>query len=183
MQSNIISGNTSFQFVSSASTKSYLRLDSDFTADDELINELIYAVQRFIESYCEISLSEKLLEVRYQKNQIYRIPYRPVQNIVEVATWLNGVKTVLDTTQYEITGGEKGKTLKLKYPYLFSELVIVYSVGYTSTAQIPSNLRIAGLRLIADLYQNRENSVEIEKIKVSFDSIKLLNQEKYVAWF
>lgn len=118
-----------------ADMKVHLRVDSDITDEDDLIESLTAAAREWVESYTGRTLFDTTLEAAfegYPGRQIL-LPKPPVIEIVSFKyTDASGVDTTLGVDQY---------TLDQVYS-LQPRLVPAYNVVWPSTRWQPSSLRI-----------------------------------------
>jgi len=174
MQVRVIS-DTSPEPISLATAKAWLKVDEALTSEDELITICLTAAREHCERYSGLSFKPKTFEaiLPYSGYHYKELPYGP--NIV-IANVVNndGLVIVSDAelgstwlAEY-LKGMSINNTYKEDYwsfghfhycPMDFLDTykyTVTYTAGYTT---LSSNLKMAVLKMTAELYENRENSV------------------------
>lgn len=153
--------------------KNYLRVD--YSGDDTLINTIIKVATEHAEKYCNRSISQKTVVFSY-RNFMQRLilPYPPYRSITEVKTKFEGEETVLTVNTDFYIEGISDKLINFKKYYENTEVIITADVGYSV---VPETLKGAILKIIAKLYEYRQDYIEASVSQLK-DSIKLLNDYK-----
>lgn len=138
---------------------------ADYTADDDLITAKIKTARQWLEQYTGLAFGEKTIQAYYDYlDEEYALPIGPIiGNVTSITRTVNGVDTVLTTSDYWITG--------LNYPvFSFGQVwtscgrsktsySIIYQAGYNDSNPLPSPIKEAILKLTAELYRDRENTI------------------------
>jgi uncharacterized phiE125 gp8 family phage protein len=167
MQIKIITDLTT-EPVTLAEAKSQIVMDQ--TIDDVLITSKIKVARQWLEQYTGLAFGEKTIKVYYDSfDTDYSLPIGPVIGELTTVTRLaNGstgqpTSTVLTTSDYWVSG--------LDYPTLeFTKVwtscglskvayTVEYQAGYDDENPLPEPIKEAILKLTAELYRDRENTV------------------------
>lgn len=135
---------TGVEPVTVAEAKVYCRIDSDYTADDELVSELITAARSAIEMWGNISLIEKRIKVYSDTDKTLWLPRSPVIDIESI--------TDNDGNAIEYNDAIKNK-VKIDHS---GGYFVTYKAGFIP---VPKDLKLAVLKQVATDYDNRENFV------------------------
>lgn len=138
--------------------KKHMRIDDDYTYDDDLINLYIKSNREWMEKQLNLSLVEKTgLKQKYNRGchcvepgKIY-INYGPVTSgFTILSTGLTPTPLVLDSDYWNCGTDE--------FPVIYANQSanITYNAGYSATT-IPSDLKLALLMLVASNYEMRED--------------------------
>jgi uncharacterized phiE125 gp8 family phage protein len=175
----------------SAEVKNYLKVDD--STDDTLIAAMTKAARTEVESRQNISTLNKTIVQRLERfpssykvasdyeNVIKCLVY-PLVSVTSI-TYLdeNGLSQVLSPSLYEVDtySGIIAEAVDQDFPdtYLsLNDVTITYVAGFGSNStDCPADIRIAVLKLIAAMYDNRTNS--IQRMPTAADII--LNRYKY----
>jgi uncharacterized phiE125 gp8 family phage protein len=175
----------------SAEVKNYLKVDD--STDDTLIAAMTKAARAEVESRQNISTLNKTIVQRLERfpssykvatdfeNVIKCLVY-PLVSVTSI-TYLdeNGVSQVLSPSLYEVDTyrGIIAEAVDQDFPdtYLsLNDVTITYVAGFGSNStDCPADIRIAILKLIAAMYDNRTNG--IQRMPTAADII--LNRYKY----
>jgi hypothetical protein len=175
----------------SAEVKNYLKVDD--STDDTLIAAMTKAARGEVESRQNISTLNKTIVQRLERfpssykvasdyeNVIKCLVY-PLVSVTSI-TYLdeNGVSQVLSPSLYEVDTyrGIIAEAVDQDFPdtYLsLNDVTITYVAGFGSNStDCPADIRIAVLKLIAAMYDNRTNG--IQRMPTAADII--LNRYKY----
>lgn len=144
--------------------KLYLKVD--FEEDDTLITTLIKAVRRACERYAGISFVTRTVTA-YSDNwdRLTELPYGPHQSVTTVTRIAyDDTETELETDQYSVTGLNYltlniGRVWRLSEGYCKQRIRVVYEAGFGDAEDVPEDIKLAILKEVAELYENRENSV------------------------
>jgi uncharacterized phiE125 gp8 family phage protein len=139
--------------VTLAEAKNYLRVD--FSEDDDLIESLITSARVRLEQYAGIAMTERTLQVVAYVDELIELPYAPITNILSVEYFSANTWVEIEDGAYEVIGTTVRKVFTINYPGM--EYRFTYNCGYDC---VPSTLKTATLKLVSDLYEYRESSVE-----------------------
>jgi uncharacterized phiE125 gp8 family phage protein len=159
--------------VTTAEAKTQLILDSDFTADDALIDTYITAARLICEAYTGISFInstyvEQLDLFPYDGERI-SLSVGKVASITSINYLdVNGDSQTWSTDNYKLLNTGLRAEIALKYnksyPATLTEaqaVTITYVSGYGAAASdVPQNIKQAILLIVAEMYANREDRVE-----------------------
>lgn len=179
--------------ITRADAKVHLRVDTDLTADDTLIDVLIGAARRHVESYCGISLISqgwRLTMDSFPGNSVMGVPWGrpyslpgnavllergPVTAITSITyTDMAGASQTMPSTDYatDLTGPLPritpvfGKIWPIALPQI-GAVQVNYTAGFGGTAaSVPEGIRHWMLMRIATLYNNREEVAVVSRGKV-----------------
>jgi uncharacterized phiE125 gp8 family phage protein len=171
--------------------KNYLKVDD--STDDALIATMLKAARQAVESRQNISTLTKTIVQKLERfpssykvatdyENVIKLLVYPVVNVSSI-TYLdeNGVLQTLAQNLYEVDTyrGIIGEAVDQDFPdtYLsLNDVTITYTAGFgTAATDCPSDIRIAVLKLIANMYDNRGDSV----YKMPTASDVMLNRHKY----
>lgn len=142
--------------ITLAEAKNYLRVD--YSEDDALITALITSARVRLEQYAGVAMTERTLQVIAYVDDLIELPYVPISTILSVE-YFNGQDWVtLEDGSYTVIGINYKKISTLYYPSM--EYRFTYNCGY---CEPPSSMRTAVFKLLSDLYEYRESSVESTK--------------------
>jgi uncharacterized phiE125 gp8 family phage protein len=173
--------------------KNHLRVDSDLTADDTLIDMLIGAARRYAESYCGLSLITqgwRLVLDSFPGNTIMGVPWGtpyslpgnavllergPVTAVTSITyTAMDFSAQTMPSTDYvtDLTGPLPritpvfGKIWPIPVPQI-GAVQVNYTAGFGATAaSVPEGIRQWMLLRITTLYRNREEVAAMGRGKV-----------------
>lgn len=142
--------------ITLSEAKNYLKVD--FDDDNDLISSLITAARVRLEKYAGVAMTARTLQVVAYVDEFLELPYAPINNITKVEYWDNEEWIEITVPQYNVLG----TTYKKLYMTAFShmEFRFTYTCGYTTT---PQTMKTALLKMVSDLYEYRESSVEATK--------------------
>lgn len=171
--------------------KNYLKVDD--ATDDALIAAMLKAARQAVESRQNISTLTKTIVQKLERfpssykvatdyENVIKLLVYPVVSVSSI-TYLdeNGVLQTLAQNLYEVDTyrGIIGEAVDQDFPdtYLsLNDVTITYTAGFgTAATDCPSDIRIAVLKLIANMYDNRGDSV----YKMPTASDVMLNRHKY----
>lgn len=160
--------------VSRAEAKLHLRVDTDDTAQDTLIDALIQGAREWCENYTRRSFVRRTLQLRVDCFPSHiRLPRGPVASVSSVAYIdSNGDSATLAADQYQVdtysTPARIVPAFGVVWPSVDAGVVngvtVTYVAGYapgdtspTDHAEnVPAGAKAAILLLIGHLYENRE---------------------------
>ncbi len=152
--------NTATDVLSTADAKDYARIDT--VADDTLITDMVAECIDLIEMQYGFQLIEKNIVVEYEYyGKEIRLPLYPVKSITSVKTIdRQGTETSLTVgDDYYITGDTLVVTTVYGWevPNDRVRLKVSYVAGYTT---IPSGITLGLKKLVASMYEDRQDLVE-----------------------
>jgi uncharacterized phiE125 gp8 family phage protein len=145
--------------VTADEARVYIRVDAGEL--DSFFNDLILTAQRRLERYAGIAFTPRGLTVLAYVDNFIELPYYPINIINTVEVWNGDSWTALTNGGgYNVFGGT---TKKVEMTSNFSsEFKFFYSCGY-QPGTVPKIFKTAVLKMVADLYEYRENSMENSK--------------------
>lgn len=157
--------------------KDYLRID--YNEDDSLIQQLIDASRIKLEQYASTAMTPRTLRVVAYVDEFIELPYAPINTISKVEYWNGTDWTEILVGNYQVLG-ETYKKIYMTSPFM-SEFRFTYTCGYTTT---PESMKTALLKILADLYDYRESSVEASKpsanVTTAYDLMKPYKRINYI---
>ncbi len=165
--------------VTRAEAKVFLRLDSDLTADDSLIDTLIEAARRYGESYCNRSFIQQswrlVLDAFPCQPWGIRLERGPVSAVTTVKYLdMGGTLQTMPSTDYatDLVAPEPritpvfGKIWPIALPQI-GAVQVDYVAGYgAAAANVPAGIKSWMLMRVATLYRNREEVAILGRGKV-----------------
>jgi uncharacterized phiE125 gp8 family phage protein len=156
--------------VTLAQIKKQLRIESDFTEEDDLLEEYISAAVGYAEDYISGHIFDKAVTLTYSgfnPSMIFEI--YPVRSITSVEYYKEGedVLTLMDPADYYL------RNLNLRVQEVaFKEIPvdvadrpdavkIILQAGYPNTTNTPKTIKQAIMLIVADLYNYREDRKEV----------------------
>ena len=157
--------------------KKHLRLEPEFTDDDDYVRGLLAAVKDWAEGETSKALLTQTLKLRLDRfpygRRIY-LPRPPLQTVTGI-TYLdtNNVLQTLGTALYQVNGARVtpdqhapcgyilpayGAWWPTTYP-VTEAVSITYVAGWLSVEAVPQRIKQAMLLMLGDLYENRERIV------------------------
>lgn len=152
--------------VTTALVKEWLRVDTNDTSQDSVLELLVTACRSRVEEYINGALITQTLtwEVGHEAmRQPIFLPRVPATSITSLTTYdADGNSTLVSSANYELVGRTKIAYRSDGWDILRRDraATIVYAAGYgTSASDVPYDIRLAILRLAADYYEFREGIV------------------------
>jgi uncharacterized phiE125 gp8 family phage protein len=155
----------------------------DITDDDVLINYYIQQAREYCEKYCNIGLITQTKAVYYDECDLSRVrdyivlPVGPIQSVVSITYYDEDANpTVVDPSYYYISGS----TLIFNNSFIMPnklrqfdswEYRVVIGFGDNAT-DVPMQIRLAMLRLVAHDYQNREAQYDAVNDGISSQNVR-----------
>jgi len=157
------------ELFSAFEVKIHLRIDATETSEDSLISDLIVAARQTIETSLRVRLINQTVRLTLNAFPSHiQLPIWPVQSIDNV-TYINssGVSTVLASSEYQLITSCKPHEIAPAYLKIwpttradFDAVTVDLLVGYgLAGTDIPYEIRQAVLLLVADFFENRENTL------------------------
>lgn len=160
--------------VTRAEAKTHLRIDSDITDQDSLVDALIQGAREWCENYTRRSFVRRTLQMRFDAFcGPFRLPYGPVASVTSITyTDSGGNGATLAADQYQVDTYSTPARIVPAYGVVWPSVqegvvngvVVTYVAGYApgSTSptdhaeNVPAAIKAAMLLLIGHLYENRE---------------------------
>lgn len=142
--------------ITLADAKNYLKVD--YSEDDDLITALKSTAQTRLEQYASVAMTPRTLKVVAYVDEFIELPYAPINSITLVEYWDNQAWIPMVVGDYQVLG-DTTKKIYMTSP-LMSEFRFTYTCGY---ATAPQSMKTAVLKMLGDLYEYRESSVEATK--------------------
>lgn len=161
-----------------------LHLKVDSADDNTLISDLITTARMLIEKETKrafiTQIWQMFLDTAPHVIEIPKPPLQSVESITVIDT--DGSESLIDDDDYMVDTSENspGRIMpKIGYiwPYHrgFASFIIEFKVGYGDNAtNVPKDIRDEILRLVAHLYQNREDGGIPDSIKKALFPYKIL---------
>lgn len=141
------------EIITLTEAKNYLRVD--YSEDDVLIQDLIDTARIRLEQYAGVAMTTRTLKAVAFVNEFIELPYAPINNITKVE-YLSGTDWVeMNVGNYFVLGDTYKKVYMTGINS--TEFRFTYACGYTTP---PESMKTAVLKLVSDLYEYRESSVE-----------------------
>jgi len=142
--------------VTLQAAKDYLRVD--YSEDDTLIQSLIDTARIRLEQYASVAMTARTLKVVAYVDEFIELPYAPINTISLVEYWDGEDWVAMTVGDYRVLG-DTYKKVYFTSP-LMSVFRFTYTCGYATT---PESMKTALLKMVGDLYEYRESSVESSK--------------------
>ena len=142
--------------VTLQAAKDYLRVD--YSEDDTLITNLIETARIRLEQYASVAMTARTLKVVAYVDEFIELPYAPINSISLVEYWDGAAWVAMVLGDYRVIG-DTYKKVYFTSP-IMSDFRFTYTCGYTTT---PQTMKTALLKMVSDLYEYRESSVEATK--------------------
>lgn len=142
--------------VTLTEAKNYLRVD--YPEDDTLIEALITSARVRLEQYAGVAMTQRNLQVIAYMDEFIELPYVPIGNLLSVEYWNNESWIELSEGDYNTLGSNYLKVYAVTYPS--GEYRFTYTCGYCDATP---TMRTAVFKMLADLYEYRESSVEASR--------------------
>lgn len=142
--------------ITLSEAKNYLKVD--FDDDNDLITGLIASARVRLEKYAGIAMSARTLQVVAYVDEFIELPYAPLNTITTVEYWDGSGWVAMALGDYYVLGTTYKKIYMVANNRM--EYRFTYTCGYTT---IPAPMKTALYKLLADLYDYRESSVEDTK--------------------
>ena len=142
--------------VTLQTAKDYLRVD--YSEDDTLIQSLIDTARIRLEQYASVAMTARTLKVVAYVDEFIELPYAPINSISLVEYWDGEDWVAMTVGDYRVLG-DTYKKVYFTSP-IMSDFRFTYTCGYATT---PESMKTALLKMVGDLYEYRESSVESSK--------------------
>jgi len=159
VNSIIVLADSAVEPVSITDARNWLKLDTAYTEDDNLIAELISSARKHIEKLTGCNLVNKSMKVLINAygqpmnpTYVVDLPYGPVVcvDLVRLKAGINTYDTLTKNTHYEVIGGRL-------WLYSPGDYEVTYTSGY---GDCPADLETDILTLVAWSYENRGKKME-----------------------
>lgn len=173
--------------------KNRLKIDSDITTDDTLVDDLVKAARQYVENYLDTSLINQVITEKISKwpsdllkdypNAIH-LSVNPVVSVTSIAYLdADGASQTLASNQYVVDNSGRKTTIypakDVTWPEVYSQrnaITITYVAGHGATsATIPADLRQAVAMVCVDWYENRADGVRVQPTAAE----SIMNRRKY----
>ena len=182
--------------VSIAEVKEWLKIESDVTEDNGLINGLILAATEMAESYLNRSLITRTYDLTMDcfppdYYGVVYMPKNPVQSITSVKYIdNNGTLQTWDAGNYTLdNSGEQARltaAYNISYPNtrdVINAVIIRYVAGYGDADSVPENFKTAIKVMVAEMYNNRQETVYgVSVNRVSMTAQYLLGNKRLAGF-
>ena len=163
--------------VTLQAAKDYLRVD--YSEDDTLIQSLIDTARIRLEQYASVAMTARTLKVVAYVDEFIELPYAPINTISLVEYWDGEDWVAMTVGDYRVLG-DTYKKVYFTSP-LMSDFRFTYTCGYATT---PESMKTALLKMVGDLYEYRESSVESSKPSANLTTAyELMKPYKRVSTF
>lgn len=171
--------------VSLDEIKAHLRIDSDDTNEEALLDAYLGAATRWTEGYCNRKwLTQTCTDVFDEFPTVIRPRFSPLIAVTSI-TYIDdaGASQTLDSSVYQVDAVNEPGRIAVAYnedwPSLrggdLNAVTVVYTAGYgSSTSDVPEPVRNAIMMLAGSLYENREDTSPITMSTVPVDVRMLL---------
>ena len=161
-----------------ADVKEYLRFDG--TDQDTVLATIIEGSINLAESITSQSFGTKTITAEYSKvypRRRYRLPYGYHRDILTVnAIALDGTATLLtEGTDYHITGLNV-KSVAIISPNCDVSYRVNYTAGPLDPATVVNGVKAQIYKIIADYFENRENSTDASNNMIHQNATQGLTQ-------
>lgn len=181
-----VSADPAAEPLTRAQAKAHLRIDTDITDDDALVDALIQAAREWTENYCRRSWVRRTLQLRMDCfPEVIRLPRGPVSAITSVKyTAQDGTLTTLDASNYQTDlygippriALVHGATWPIPQYGAINAVLVTYTAGYAPdeasptdhAANVPAAVKAAMKLLIGHWYENRELAAERQLYEAPF---------------
>lgn len=159
-----------------AEVKLHLRRDSDFTADDDLLDILIKTARQRVEEFTNQACLQKTITEKWDDfppfsgltpESMLKLSVSPLSSVTSVVyldtdgnsqTWASSNYVVDSTSKPPLIAAAKDVTWPEVYEQVNS-VTVTYVAGNATTTALPAPFRTAMLLTIAHWYWNPEDSV------------------------
>lgn len=158
--------------VTLTEAKNHLKVEH--SADDALITTLISAARQFIERQTGLALVTQTIDEFFDEfpdaiddgTEHIELTVWPVQSVTSIKYYDSaGTLTTFASTNYRLDDASRPARIALEpdadWPDTFEvpgAVVVRYEAGFGDASAVPELLKAAVLLLVADLYENREDS-------------------------
>ena len=156
--------------------RQWLRVDDG--AQDAVILLLAAAAREYVEAYTGRALTPRVLATTFLLGQPYQLPVQPAGEPTAVS---GAITDVADLARGYSEAYRKGIVVSRDYPLgdagLYSATTPTYTVTYPAgyaAGACPAALQSAALKVLSELYENRENTVDGRVAPVSVGVRELL---------
>ncbi len=171
--------------ITRAEAKRHLRVDSDITTEDVLIDGLIQAAREWAENYCRRSFVKRTYELRMDcfPDEI-RLPRGPAIGVTSISYLDSGGSTAtMSAANYQVDIYSTppriqtvfGGTWPVPQTGKLNAVTVEYTAGYDTGSpdndygeNVPQAIKSALLLIIGHLFENRELAAERQLFEAPF---------------
>ena len=158
---------TGSELVSTAEVKNFIKVDSDLTEDDTLIDDLVVSARLFVEGYMNQSTISYNVTVRFEdkdfRNSRLFLKYRANPTGFALTRVYEGTSSTVATTVYEINEFEN--CIQLKYGQEWPDAEY-FEATYDSVVITKKDVKITMLNHIYMDYEYRKGGKEMQFGKI-----------------
>lgn len=163
-----ITAESSELIVSLDTVKTHLRLPSEYTDEDELLQQYIHATKNYIENHTNLALVSKTFSMyldEFPTNDYIDLWLYPVNSVVSIKYIDNdNNENTFAATEYSLYNNIRPNRIYLDYGKTWpaatlrsAQGVIINAQAGTNSATIAKPIIQAALLLISNFYENRED--------------------------
>lgn len=181
-------GTTYYEPIDLATMVNYLKQNyGTLTIEDDLIKIMIQAARTWIEEKTSRAIVRQTITFQLSDDEEaileITLPFYPVVSITSInRVDQEGAKTLLVLNTDHYVRGLSEKSIQLNRSWStgviggmnYQDIEIIYEAGEAVNANTPAPLKLAILKLTAENYVNRENSVDWGINKVPMDVLALV---------
>lgn len=161
--------NSGNSIVTLATAKLQLRLESSYTAEDDLITLYINAAVTAAESYINGAIQAKTLVIKLDEMPTgFTFSLFPVRSITSISYYDvdNSSQNLVSGTDYHVeTDGEKYNKIVFDEVYNTYDrpdaVTITAAIGYVDSDAVPVPIKQAILLMVSDMYERREDRADV----------------------
>lgn len=160
--------------VTTTEFKSFAKID--YTTDDTLIGELITAARKWVEDYIGRKVINTTVTAFWTSYAIdMSLPFPPHSSITHVKTvYLGDTTTLTEGSDYYVYG-DVDYLVRFTTIYDAYSLEVKYVAGYGADAtSVPKTIKYAIMKLVLNMYEQRNDFIEPGHVQVPFDVRALL---------
>lgn len=181
-------GTTYYEPIDLATMVNYLKQNyGTLTIEDTLIGIMIQAARTWIEERTGRAIVRQTITFQVSDDELaileIVLPFYPVVSITSVKRVdQEGTKTTLTLNSDYYVRGLAEKTIQLNRSWAtgivggmnYQDIEVIYEAGESINASTPAPLKLAIMKLTAENYVNREDSVDWGINKVPMDVLSLI---------
>lgn len=182
--------------ISLVDAKAWLRIDSDITADDTLVQALIDAAVDSCEKHTNRVFVARTIDGFFgglSVSKYYEWPYlsirrSPLGTISAVYNFVDGDYAVVDVGDYEIQESNAfTRVMFTEIPSVDTDVVypfkVTFTAGYGTAADVPEDIVLAVKQMISFWYENRGDVAPDGKRGLPMETKAILAQYKIMDTF
>jgi len=153
-----VNSESGFEPILLSEAKNFCKIDSDITADDTLIEELITSARIYSENYCNRAFKAKNITIRLVYEDLYNdkfpLKFRANPTGLTITKYYEGSSSTISTDIYQLNEFENAIELKYNQEWDdFDYMDITYDVYVDSNELIKRSM----LNIIYEDYEYRMN--------------------------